>query len=181
MFMTLYLFAGGQIVLNAQPEFRLDAGRSFVGEKFAGGQVYEVWLVSAGYAWKFTKTESPVRLNGYAELHYGDASTISFGRHDFDLISNLGIEFLWQFHRSIAFRVAIGSGPGYQSSSSGHQARGFIFSNNFSGGFKLTLGKQKPFNATSQFRFRHMSNASLENPNFGIDNFLFLVGVAVPL
>jgi len=121
-----------------------------------------------------------LRINGVADVQFGAASSIHSGKQDFDLALNISTEFLWQFHKAVGFRATIGSGPGYQSSDTGVQARGYVFSNNFSAGLRFSLAQERVV-LVPQVRFRHMSNAGLKLPNKGIDNFLFLVGIEVPL
>lgn len=164
----------------AQSEVRLEIGRSFIDEDFPGEQVYDLWQFSLCASRHLVDFGDRVYLNGVLETYYGDATTISQGKHDFDAAANLALELLWQFHRAVGLRFAIGSGPGYQSSVSTVQARGFIFSNNCTLGFRLAFANDSII-VSPQVRFRHMSNAGLKSPNSGIDNFLFLIGVAVPL
>lgn len=180
---VVILSIGWYASLCAQPrlaDIRFDVGRSFIGENFPNGQVYDLWLFTLGSSIKRFGLGQHVHINGLLEVHFGAASTSTSRRRDFDAALNISGELVWQFHPSIGFRLAIGTGPGYQSSETNVQAKGFVFSNNLSTGLSFALA-QESLIIVPQVRFRHMSNASLNSPNNGIDNFLFLVGVAVPI
>jgi len=72
----------------------------------------------------------------------------------------------------------IGSGPHYISVTTTMQSKGFIFSDNFILGYRRLINIKNPLELNLQIRFRHISNASLQQPNKGIDNFFFLIGLS---
>jgi hypothetical protein len=77
----------------------------------------------------------------------------------------------------LSLYAAIGSGPHYITVETDRQARGFIFSDNFE------LGSAYNFERINtafllKFRFRHISNAGLKEPNGGIDNFFVIAGLS---
>lgn len=163
--------------LHSQNALRFEAGRSFIGETFPG-QTYDVWLFTAGAAFPISRNDKNTRLNGIVGLHYADGSTITNGHHDFDVAMNLTFELVLKIFGSGGVLFSIGSGPSYQSSESIVQAKGFIFSNNISTGLSIPIGQVK---IVPSVRFRHLSNARTKSPNQGIDNFVAVVGMEIPL
>jgi hypothetical protein len=88
---------------------------------------------------------------------------------------NLGIALTdWDMISLLA-----GAGPHYISVETERQAKGFIFSDNFLLAYrrKLLLGRE-PFEISVYSGFRHISNASLKQPNGGIDNIMIGLGFA---
>lgn len=88
---------------------------------------------------------------------------------------NLGIALTdWDMISLLA-----GAGPHYISVETERQAKGFIFSDNFLLAYrrKLLLSRE-PYELSFYGGFRHISNASLKQPNGGIDNIMIGLGFA---
>ena len=68
-----------------------------------------------------------------------------------------------------------GSGPHYIHASPARQAKGFIFSDNIYFGFRTTLAQRLLFDVRGGLR--HLSNASLKKPNYGLDNTVVGAGI----
>ncbi len=117
---------------------------------------------SGGFSLYVEPQFNPVALNGRMR-------DIEFGL-------NIGAEYHKQFNSVLGAYLAIGTGPHYISVDTKLQAGGFIFSDNFIFGTRLSL----PHFATLdiQYRFRHISNASLQAPNNGIDNHFLVLGTS---
>ena len=97
--------------------------------------------------------------------------------HDFEIGTNIGLRNNIRFSNNFYFYQMMGSGPHYFSADVNRQATGFLFSDNWAIGTYNKLGKKSPLFLNLQFRFRHLSNASLKKPNGGINTFNFLVGL----
>jgi len=70
-----------------------------------------------------------------------------------------------------------GAGPHYISVVTEKQASGFIFSDNFLLAYRRKMMiDSSPFEVSLYGGFRHLSNASLKQPNGGIDNIMTGVG-----
>jgi hypothetical protein len=161
-------------------DVRTSIGMALVSEDLKDGREYAPWMIAVGVARPIVRHQETLQLDALAELHFGDANTISGGKSDFDVALNLAAELRWQMIKSVDVEFSVGTGPGYQSSVSALQARGFVFSNNFVLGLRIFPLKHT-ISINPQLRFRHMSNARLKSPNSGLDNFFFLIGLAVPL
>jgi hypothetical protein len=70
----------------------------------------------------------------------------------------------------------MGTGPHFISLRTSRQARGFIFSDNLELGLIYPVSNlHLDFNVKA--RYRHISNAGLEDPNVGIDNLFLVLGI----
>ena len=91
---------------------------------------------------------------------------------------NLGFEYRVRLGHFAPY-LAIGVGPHYFPTRTARQARGFIFSDNFTAGFHYLVdyGAQ-PYFIHTEFTFRHLSNAEIRSPNAGVNNYLMTFGVS---
>ncbi|OFX17477.1 MAG: hypothetical protein A2033_12145 [Bacteroidetes bacterium GWA2_31_9] len=90
--------------------------------------------------------------------------------HDFEFGTNVEVSFNHIVGKRVLFFVAIGTGPHYISHNRGRQAGGFLFSDNFIAGIRYKLDEDYEFKL--HIKFRHMSNANLKLPNWGINNWM---------
>lgn len=93
----------------------------------------------------------------------------------FEFGVNLGFQYYIPLSSKNALRLSIGVGPHYLSLDTEIQAKGFIFSDNFEVGYYQRLTQQWYLGLKT--RFRHLSNAGLQSPNIGVDNFFFMLGI----
>lgn len=98
------------------------------------------------------------------------------GKKEWEFGSNLGLEYRLNLSENTALTAAIGSGPHYITVETKQQHRGFIFSDNFTAGFRQKLG-DTGLNLDLKCRFRHISNANLAKPNIGIDSWFVIAGL----
>jgi len=75
--------------------------------------------------------------------------------------------------------VALTSGPHYVSGTPDRQVPGFIFSDNLFGGFDIRITKKAYLDIRANMR--HISNASIKQPNRGVNTFGFEAGFFVVL
>ena len=99
---------------------------------------------------------------------------------DYEFGWNGGIRYMSQLTKQLELTIAIGSGPHYISVETQTQANGFIFSDNFELGFSYYFPRAKTI-LHLKGRFRHISNAGLKAPNYGIDNLFFVMGLGSEL
>jgi hypothetical protein len=71
--------------------------------------------------------------------------------------------------------LILGVGPHYVSGVPARQIPGFIFSDNIIAGIEVKIGKHFSFALSGGFR--HISNASLKQPNGGINNLMIFTGL----
>lgn len=96
-------------------------------------------------------------------------------KKEWEFGANLGLEYRLNFSGQTALTAAIGSGPHYVSVETKQQAKGFIFSDNFTLGLRQAVGHSGT-DLHLRCRFRHISNANLMKPNRGIDTWFVLLG-----
>ena len=169
--------SGLHLSAYCQYETRLALGHSITAETLDSVRDYTFWIGSVGVAKQIGTIGTHATLQGMVDIQF--AAVEIPGGKDFDLGANLSLELLWHLHRMLGLQLRVGSGPAYQSTSSTKQAKGFIFSNNFTLGLRFTLAQDKCY-ITPQARFRHMSNAHTKIPNNGIDSFIGLLAVDIP-
>ena len=90
--------------------------------------------------------------------------------------ANLGVRFQTELAPKFVMVAGIGSGPHFITVETSMQADGFIFSDNFELGFSYYLNEEYKTALCLKGRFRHISNAGLMLPNWGIDNFFLVLG-----
>lgn len=108
-----------------------------------------------------------------------------FKHHDSDLIESHGVEIgvtaglAPEFHtldKKFGVFLLISSGPVYISGGPERQTSGFNFATNLMTGFKLRIRKKTYVKLQSGFR--HLSNASIKEPNGGLNNLIVNGGLA---
>jgi len=164
--MLVFFPAGAQ-------EWGLGLGGAFVVEHLPEGYGYRPyqWLGYRSFP-PFAKG-SRTALRPYAEPQLVLARTPDTGL-SWEGGLNLGLEGEWRITPKWRLLGAIGSGPHYLGLRTRLQARGFIFSDNFTLGTALRL--PSGLWLSGALRFRHISNAGLQSPNKGIDNWFLLLG-----
>lgn len=93
------------------------------------------------------------------------------GNPEFEFGANLYVDFGFQLSKNSILSANIGSGPHFITVETTKQSNGFLFSDNFLLEFKHKISENCEFGIFSGYR--HMSNASIKQPNNGIDNILF--------
>ena len=92
--------------------------------------------------------------------------------------ANAGIRYRLPLNPIWSIHAQISAGPHYISRAyPGLQAGGYIFSDNFGIGSDIHLTPQ--IDLFLQMRFRHLSNAGLQEPNKGIDNWFLMLGTLI--
>jgi len=96
---------------------------------------------------------------------------------DFELGIGIGLQYMHPIMDNLSV-YALGSvGPHYISVVTTKQASGFIFADTIGAGFYYYVTKDSAINVG--YRFRHMSNANLADPNGGIDTNSGVIGYSV--
>ncbi len=90
---------------------------------------------------------------------------------------NLVAEYRIPAGQRHAVHLAVGAGPHYLASDFQQQASGFIFSDNFTAGWHFQSAPHRPA-FDLKLRFRHISNAGLQEPNLGIDTWFLILGIS---
>ncbi len=91
---------------------------------------------------------------------------------------NAGFRYYYLASQNSVLYGMIGSGPHYITAEVNRQAKGFIFSDNAAIGLYQNIHSKNNLYLNFQYRFRHISNAGLKNPNGGINNSNFLIGIS---
>lgn len=89
---------------------------------------------------------------------------------------NLAFRYKYQVAASFFLYAQLGSGPHFITIPTLRQAHGFIFSDNLAVGISKLFAKDWMLN--TEFRIRHISNASIMKPNRGMNNLFLVVGLS---
>lgn len=112
----------------------------------------------------------------YGETQFTQAFNTLKRVVDYEFGWNGGIRYQTHLAKHLQLTAAIGSGPHYISVETRNQANGFIFSDNFELGFTYAFPTADTL-LHMKGRFRHVSNAGLKLPNYGIDNLFLVIGL----
>lgn len=88
---------------------------------------------------------------------------------------NLEFQLNIRILKNTAIYGALGLGPHYVSTNTKRQRPGFIFSDNIITGLRQKINDKIELNL--HYKFRHISNANLKLPNWGINNYLIGIGL----
>lgn len=89
----------------------------------------------------------------------------------------LGFKYMYPITDNIFTYIIGGIGPHYVSVVTKDQANGFIFSDTIGAGFYYFLPGNTAINIG--YRFRHMSNAGLAHPNYGVETHFGTIGYSI--
>jgi hypothetical protein len=93
---------------------------------------------------------------------------------DVEIGISLGLKYRYPFSNKLSGYVLGTVGPHYISVETVDQADGFIFFNTIGAGVSFTLKKNSALSL--EYRFRHISNAGISDPNNGIDSHMIGIG-----
>ena len=170
---TLLLLCQGSLSAQNPHIAGLALGYSYVQEQLPEGYPYQPFLIMGHYATYLSKSTRKGKLGIIVEPQFNPVR-LGKGRSTIEFGLNAGLTYGHDLGRSHLYG-GISSGPHYIAVRTAMQARGFIFSDNFFAGLRSQLGKK--YRIDLQARFRHISNAGLQSPNLGIDNFLFVIAL----
>ncbi len=173
----LLIFLGVSInfSLNAQQSIGVHLGIPIVHENLSDGFDYKPFQLLFYYNFTNLLKGKKNDLYVYVEPQLVLVQFSPDRKNEFEFGANLGLEYRLNLSDQTAIIGAIGSGPHYITVETPQQAKGFIFSDNFTLGLKQSLGNSGT-DLHLRTRFRHISNANLKKPNKGIDSWFLLLG-----
>ncbi len=98
---------------------------------------------------------------------------------DYEFGTHPGIGYKYSITDQSALKLDIIIGPHYISADAQRQNSGFIFSDNFSLGWEHLIDDHTHIEFI--YRWRHISNAGLQEPNGGINNNLLMISLGIRL
>jgi hypothetical protein len=133
--------------------------------------IYRPILILPYFNYYLSKREKRSKFSVYVEPQITPVRVKykSTGQEDWEkeIGINGGFSYSYWFNWFTIY-VGIGSGPNYISVVTKKQANGFIFSDNIYAGIKREI--KNNYFLDIHIRGRHISNAGLKNPNYGINN-----------
>ncbi len=166
-----FYFASGQNARLRPTRNSWSLGYGLINEALPEGNAYKPSTILGNYPLWSIK-----RLTIYAEGQFVEAFSVARWTTDFEFGLNVGFSYTFLQTRKVSLHVALGSGPHYITIETEKQARGFIFSDNLELGAAYRI---ESLNTSVLFklRYRHISNAGLQEPNGGIDNLFIVAGI----
>ncbi len=96
---------------------------------------------------------------------------------DIEIGVGVGLKYMHPVTEKISAYIFGSMGPHYITVKITDQANGFIFSDTIGAGISFFLTEKSSLNL--EYRFRHISNASLQDPNGGINTHFGMIGYSV--
>jgi hypothetical protein len=95
---------------------------------------------------------------------------------EYELGLGIGIQYRYLWTKNLSLFTNLIVGPQYFSAKTQRQTTGLIFSDNLGAGLTYTFNNH--WALSGEFRIRHMSNANIVLPNYGINTNNFLLGIS---
>lgn len=181
---ALLLMAGTVIAQNHRPLNRLPTigllidypiVEEILPESIDNG--YKPVLIQANLRFPLIKNNGLHQATLYVQPQFNPVLPITgYDKFLFETGVNLGIAYEYYIPQKAILFIGGSIGPHYINIETNLQANGFIFSDNLFAGVHQIVGQN--WMLTYQAKFRHISNAGLQSPNGGIDNFFAGVGVS---
>jgi hypothetical protein len=141
------------------------------------GSGYKPLLIQANFRFPLIKNNGLHQATLYVQPQFNPVLPMpGFSQFLFETGVNLGIAYEYYIPQRAILFVGGSIGPHYINVETNLQANGFIFSDNLFAGVHQIVDRN--WMITYQVKFRHISNAGLQSPNGGIDNFFAGVGVS---
>jgi hypothetical protein len=138
---------------------------------------YKPVLIQANFRFPLIKNNGLHQATLYVQPQFNPVLPITgYNQFLFETGVNLGIAYEYYIPQKAILFIGGSIGPHYINIETDLQANGFIFSDNLFAGVHQIVDRN--WMLTYQVKFRHISNAGLQSPNGGIDNFFAGVGVS---
>lgn len=138
---------------------------------------YKPLLIQANFRFPLIKNNGLHQATLYVTPQFNPVLPIP-GNNNFlfETGVNLGIAYEFYIPNAAILFIGGGVGPHYININTDKQANGFIFSDNVFAGVHQILNPN--WMLTYQVKYRHISNAGLQQPNNGIDNMFVGMGLS---
>jgi hypothetical protein len=154
----------------------IQVGIPVIHEKLTEGRKYKPFQLLVYYNFSDLLRDDKHDLLVYLEPQLVWVHFSPKNKKEWEFGINLGLEYRLHVSGRTALSAALGTGPHFISVETKQQAKGFIFSDNFTAGVHRRLGNSGT-NLDLKCRFRHISNANLKLPNKGIDSWFVIAGL----
>ncbi len=138
------------------------------------GTNYDLVLLSAIHRWVLTKPGKRWVTHIDVQPQFGWVHSLTEQGFVFEFGLNVGLSetFFLQPNRYLTFTM--GSGPHFTNVTTTRQAQGYIFSDNWLLSYTETVEWfDRPLDLSLILGFRHISNAGLNSPNGGLNDYIF--------
>ncbi len=126
-----------------------------------GGDVKQLWPALNGHKGRLTLFAEP-QLNPVLNLS------------EYEVGLGIGLEYMYPLSGKWSIYLMASIGPHYISVETEDQARGFAFADTVGAGFYYFVYENAAFNIG--YRYRHISNCGIKDPNLGINSNFGTIG-----
>lgn len=175
--LLLFFFTSGAAAQESSHRFKSTGVFTGIGFETDPGIHYRPFFFGGDLCFQLSKKKRAKGfLTWYLEPQFNAVATE--GATEMEFGTNIGIRNYMELSPRLFFYQMLGTGPHFITARLRRQATGFLFSDNLAVGFLKQVNKHNPIFLNVQIRQRHISNASLKQPNGGIDNFNVLLGIS---
>ncbi len=171
--------AQSNVPINKLKSFGLLVNWPFIEEALPEGPGYAPTIIQGNFRFPLLNNDSKHQFTMLLQPQFNPVGHLE-GQSEYLWEAGLNVGFAYEYLISPQVGIlyaGLGAGPHFVNVETSLQADGFIFSDNFYVGMHQFVGNQSWF-LTYEVRFRHISNAGLQSPNGGIDNFFLGFGVS---
>jgi hypothetical protein len=144
------------------------------GHKFNIDAVYNPIFFQSTFSWQFGRKKRNHFFAFCVEPQFNLVET--YEPLDVEYGINVGLRYYQRLLSDLYLYETLSSGPHYITASLEQQAKGFIFSDNLAFGCFKRISSKKSLFLHFQTSVRHISNAGLKSPNWGVNTLNFLIG-----
>ena len=176
LFLLFTVFGVTLISAQANWDYALISGPGFIHEEqVVNGVPFTPFLITGFISRPFRRGHRLLRPSSFSWYAAPQVNPVLFEGKVEEMEAGVNLGLQWSpVEIPVRPFVRVGVGPHYLSFSTARQRGGFIFSDNFATGIIAKIGANAVMEV--QYRYRHLSNAGLKDPNWGIDNHFALVG-----
>lgn len=181
----IFLFVLTSLSLNAQQDHYITQrskgfifGYGLYNERISDNSRYHVTQVIYNFSIPLLKKEKVKHSNICLQIEPQVNPVFTHNRKaEIEAGLTFGFILNHELTKNTILDVGVGNGPSYISKETNFQSKGYVFSNYILVGIsKRIRGKSSDWELILQGRFRHISNAGMARPNYGIDNIIVYIG-----
>jgi hypothetical protein len=171
-----FLFCTNTNAQDSSFRFKSSGGLIGYGHEINIDTRYNLFYFMGDFSWQLGKEKRKDFLAFYLEPQFNLVQTVR--PLDIEFGTNIGFRYYQRLSPKFYLYQMLGSGPHFITADLPRQAKGFIFSDNLAVGFFKEVNAKKSLFLNAQFGVRHISNASLKQPNAGVNTLQVMVGLS---
>jgi hypothetical protein len=172
----IFLFCLLGVAAEAQHTYGLRVGIPVIPERLPAGNLYLPFQVTGLWEFRDLLPKRVASLHVFVEPQAVWSHFSPPLKTELEAGINAGLSWQWPLSPSTRITGSLSTGPHFITCNTSLQSRGFNFSDNFAVGIRH-IKPHRPMGFEIAWRFRHISNGGITNPNLGIDTWFITLGV----